>query len=32
MLDTLHEDLNKIHKKPYFEIKDYDGKNDEEDS
>jgi len=25
LLDTLHEDLNKVLKKPYIEYKDYDG-------
>ena len=30
LLDGLHEDLNKIKKKPYVETKDYDGRPDEE--
>ena len=29
LLDGLHEDLNKIKKKPYVETKDYDGRADE---
>jgi ubiquitin carboxyl-terminal hydrolase 4/11/15 len=29
-LDGLHEDLNRIKKKPYVEIKDSDGRDDEE--
>ena len=29
VLDGLHEDLNRIHKKPYIELKDTDGRNDE---
>ena len=28
LLDGLHEDLNKIKKKPYVETKDYDGRPD----
>ncbi|CAG0901388.1 unnamed protein product [Darwinula stevensoni] len=30
LLDGLHEDLNRIHKKPYIEAKDTDGKPDPE--
>lgn len=29
LLDGLHEDLNKIKKKPYVETKNYDGRPDE---
>jgi hypothetical protein len=29
-LETLHEDLNSVTKKPYVEHKDSDGKNDAE--
>ena len=29
MLDILHEDLNRIKKKPYVEMKDSDGRPDE---
>ena len=25
LLDGLHEDLNRVHQKPYVEIKDYNG-------
>ncbi len=28
LLDGLHEDLNRVKKKPYTEIKDYDGRPD----
>ncbi|XP_065195075.1 ubiquitin carboxyl-terminal hydrolase 4-like [Sycon ciliatum] len=30
LLDGLHEDLNRIRKKPYVELSDSDGRNDEE--
>ena len=30
LLETLHEDLNDISKKPYVEHKDSDGRNDKE--
>ncbi|XP_058203138.1 ubiquitin carboxyl-terminal hydrolase 9-like isoform X2 [Rhododendron vialii] len=30
LLDGLHEDLNRVKQKPYFEIKDSDGRPDEE--
>lgn len=30
LLDGLHEDLNRIHSKPYIEVKDYDGRPDSE--
>lgn len=30
LLETLHEDLNDIIKKPYVEYKDSDGRKDEE--
>lgn len=30
MLDGLHEDLNRVKQKPYFETKDFDGRPDEE--
>ncbi|KAJ9549733.1 hypothetical protein OSB04_022276 [Centaurea solstitialis] len=30
LLDGLHEDLNRVKQKPYFETKDYDGRPDEE--
>lgn len=30
MLDGLHEDLNRVKKKPYIEAKDADGRSDEE--
>ena len=29
VLDGLHEDLNRIHKKPYIELNDADGRPDE---
>ena len=29
MLETLHEDINDVAKKPYIEQKDYDGREDE---
>ena len=29
LLDGLHEDLNRIKKKPYIELKDADGRPDE---
>ena len=29
VLDGLHEDLNRIHKKPYIELKDADSRPDE---
>lgn len=29
LLDGLHEDLNRIHKKPYIEEKESDGRPDE---
>jgi ubiquitin carboxyl-terminal hydrolase 4/11/15 len=29
LLDLLHEDLNRIIKKPYIELDDYDGTNEE---
>jgi ubiquitin carboxyl-terminal hydrolase 8 len=32
LLDGIHEDLNRIHKKPYIEDKDCDGTNDEADA
>lgn len=32
LLDGIHEDLNRIQKKPYIEDKDCDGTNDEEDA
>lgn len=28
MLDGLHEDLNRVHDKPYVELKDSDGRSD----
>jgi len=31
LLDGLHEDLNRIHKKPYVEIKEADNRPDEVD-
>ncbi|XP_071486831.1 ubiquitin carboxyl-terminal hydrolase 32-like [Diadema antillarum] len=30
LLDGLHEDLNRVHEKPYVELKDSDGRPDEE--
>jgi len=30
LLDGLHEDLNRIKKKPYIELKDYDGRPDDD--
>lgn len=30
MLDGLHEDLNRVKRKPYIEAKDSDGRPDEE--
>ena len=30
LLDGLHEDLNRVHKKPYIEAKDSDGRPDAE--
>ncbi|XP_059662124.1 ubiquitin carboxyl-terminal hydrolase 9-like [Cornus florida] len=30
LLDGLHEDLNRVKQKPYFETKDFDGRADEE--
>lgn len=30
MLDGLHEDLNRVKNKPYIEVKDSDGRSDEE--
>jgi len=30
LLETLHEDVNKISKKPYVEYKDADGRSDQE--
>lgn len=30
MLDGLHEDLNRVKQKPYIEMKDSDGRPDEE--
>ncbi|EDV23557.1 uncharacterized protein TRIADDRAFT_58322 [Trichoplax adhaerens] len=30
LLDGLHEDLNRVHDKPYVELKDSDGRSDEE--
>ena len=30
MLDVLHEDLNRVKQKPYIEMKDSDGRPDEE--
>ena len=30
MLDGLHEDLNRVKCKPYVEVKDSDGRSDEE--
>ena len=30
LLETLHEDLNSVTKKPYVEHKDYDGRKDDE--
>lgn len=30
MLDGLHEDLNRVKQKPYIELKDCDGRADEE--
>ncbi|ELT99007.1 hypothetical protein CAPTEDRAFT_129894 [Capitella teleta] len=30
LLDGLHEDLNRVHNKPYVELKDSDGREDEE--
>jgi ubiquitin carboxyl-terminal hydrolase 8 len=32
LLDGIHEDLNRIEKKPYIEDRDYDGTNDEQDA
>ena len=32
MLDGVHEDLNRVKKKPYIEDKDCDGSNDEGDA
>lgn len=32
LLDGIHEDLNRVKKKPYIEYKDCDGKNDAEDA
>lgn len=32
LLDGLHEDLNRVRKKPYIESKDYDGQNDAENA
>lgn len=32
LLDGIHEDLNRVKKKPYIEDKDCDGKRDEEDA
>lgn len=29
LLDGLHEDLNRVHDKPYVELKDSDGRPDE---
>lgn len=29
LLDGLHEDLNRVHNKPYVELKDSDGREDE---
>lgn len=29
LLDGLHEDLNRVHNKPYIELKDSDGRPDE---
>ena len=30
LLDGLHEDLNRVHKKPYVELKDSDDRPDED--
>jgi hypothetical protein len=30
LLETLHEDINDVTKKPYIEQKDYDGRKDSE--
>lgn len=32
LLDGIHEDLNRIHKKPYIQDRDCDGSNDEQDA